>query len=63
MFSAPGIEGAFSGTGFKTVIPHKVIGKFSIRLVPDQIPDEIEALVKVYLTEVHDERQSPNLLR
>jgi hypothetical protein len=26
-----GIEGAFSGKGIKTVIPAKVIGKFSIR--------------------------------
>ena len=31
--SIHGIEGAFSGSGAKTVIPGTVIGKFSIRLV------------------------------
>ena len=34
--------GAFYGSGAKTVIPRKVIGKFSIRLVPDQTPDEVK---------------------
>ena len=29
--SLHGIEGAFSDTGAKTVIPRKVVGKFSIR--------------------------------
>ena len=43
--SLHGIEGAFSGKGAKTVIPAKVIGKFSMRLVPDQDPKEIERLV------------------
>lgn len=33
--SLHGIEGAFSASGAKTVIPAKVIGKFSIRTVPD----------------------------
>jgi len=31
--SLHGIEGAFSGVGVKTVIPAKVVGKFSIRCV------------------------------
>ena len=31
--SLHGIQGAFDGTGAKTVIPRKVIGKFSIRYV------------------------------
>ena len=39
--SVHGIEGAFSAPGAKTVIPAKVIGKFSIRTVPDM---EIEAV-------------------
>jgi hypothetical protein len=43
--SLHGIEGAFSGKGAKTVIPAKVTGKFSMRLVPDQDPKEIEKLV------------------
>jgi hypothetical protein len=40
-----GIAGAFSGAGSKTVIPHKVAGKFSIRLVAGQEPAEIESMV------------------
>ena len=39
--SLHGIEGAFSGSGVKTVIPRKVIGKFSIRLVPDMTPEVV----------------------
>ena len=40
-----GIEGAFSEVGAKTVIPRKVIGKFSIRLVPDMDPKVVEKQV------------------
>ena len=47
--SIHGIEGAFSGKGAKTVIPAKVIGKFSLRLVPDQDPKQIEKVVKAHL--------------
>jgi nonspecific dipeptidase len=50
--SIHGIEGAFSDTGAKTVIPAKVVGKFSIRLVPDQDPDAIGKLAKEYLEKV-----------
>lgn len=39
--SLHGIEGAFSGSGAKTVIPRKVIGKFSIRLVPNMTPEVV----------------------
>ncbi|KIO02527.1 hypothetical protein M404DRAFT_650522 [Pisolithus tinctorius Marx 270] len=47
--SLHGIEGAFSDVGCKTVIPSKVGGKFSIRLVPPQTPENIIPLVKAYL--------------
>jgi len=47
--SLHGIEGAFAGKGAKTVIPAKVIGKFSMRLVPDQDPKEIEKLVVAHV--------------
>ncbi|TPX30487.1 hypothetical protein SmJEL517_g05947 [Synchytrium microbalum] len=47
--SLHGVEGAFYAAGAKTVIPAKVIGKFSIRTVPNQLPEEITALVKKYL--------------
>ena len=49
--SLHGIEGAFYGQGAKTVIPAKVIGKFSIRTVPNQDPEHITELVVKYLNE------------
>ncbi|XP_022083773.1 cytosolic non-specific dipeptidase-like [Acanthaster planci] len=58
--SIHGIQGAFEGAGSKTVIPRKVTGKFSIRLVPHQSPVEIEQLVIKYLTDIHKARGSPN---
>lgn len=47
--SLHGIEGAFSGPGAKTVIPAHVIGKFSLRLVPDQDPKQIESDIRTHL--------------
>ncbi|XP_050421082.1 cytosolic non-specific dipeptidase isoform X2 [Adelges cooleyi] len=61
--SIHGIEGAFSGSGFKTVIPRKVIGKFSIRLVPNQDPCKIADIVKAYINKIWQDRQSPNNLK
>lgn len=61
--SIHGIEGAFSEAGSKTVIPKKVTGKFSIRLVPNQKPDEVISLVKSYLSDVHEKRGSPNSVK
>ena len=55
-----GIEGAFSGPGGKTVIPGKVIGKVSMRLVPDQNPGEIAKLFKTYITKEFEKLHSPN---
>lgn len=43
--SLHGIEGAFSGSGAKTVIPRKVVGKFSIRLVPNMTPEVVSEQV------------------
>ncbi|KCV68252.1 cytosolic nonspecific dipeptidase [Fonticula alba] len=48
--SLHGIEGAFYGVGAKTVIPAKVIGKFSIRTVPDM---DIEHVNKCAIDFVH----------
>jgi len=59
--SIHGIEGAFSGAGTKTVIPRTVIGKFSIRLVPNQEPDQINRLVVDYLQKLHKDRGTPNV--
>ena len=58
-----GIEGAFDGAGAKTVIPRKVTGKFSIRLVPDMDPSRVEKLVKEHLEKLHKDRGSPNPIK
>lgn len=41
-----GIWGGYTGEGAKTVIPSKAHAKISMRLVPDQDPEEITALFK-----------------
>merc|ERR1711953_780104 len=58
--SLHGIQGAFSDAGAKTVIPRKVIGKFSIRIVPDQTPEGVEKTVVDYCNKVWGKRGSPN---
>lgn len=61
--SLHGIEGAFSESGQKTVIPRKVIGKFSIRIVPDQTPEKTEKYVVDYLNEQWKTRNSTNKMK
>jgi len=61
--SIHGVEGSFDGEGCKTVIPKKVTGKFSIRIVPHQTPDSIKHLVRNYCEKVHRESGSPNKLK
>jgi len=61
--SLHGIQGAFDGVGAKTVIPRSVIGKFSIRLVPDMLPEQVEKLVIDYITQKHTESGSPNIMK
>ncbi len=61
-FSIHGIEGAFSGPGSKTVIPGKVTGKISMRLVPDQDPKTIIELVKEQIHTNWSVLNSPNKL-
>jgi len=58
--SLHGIEGAFSGKGAKTVIPAKVIGKFSMRLVPDQDSKQIEEAVTAHLEKEFKKLKSPS---
>ncbi|VDO99273.1 unnamed protein product [Soboliphyme baturini] len=61
--SLHGIEGAFSGSGAKTIIPNKVIGKFSIRIVPNQTPNEVDMLVISYVKRLFKDRGTPNVCR
>lgn len=44
-----GIFGGFSGEGIKTVLPAEAGAKVTCRLVPDQDPDEIVALLKAHV--------------
>ena len=44
-----GILCGFTGEGSKTVLPARAMGKFSMRLVPDQTPEKIRASVEAYL--------------
>jgi len=44
-----GVVGGFTGAGMKTVIPAKAAAKVSMRLVPDQEPQAIAALLEAHL--------------
>ncbi|GMG20300.1 unnamed protein product [[Candida] boidinii] len=60
--SLHGIEGAFYGGGAKTVIPAKVIGKFSIRTVPDMDSKKLDKYVFDYINGKFAELKSKNTL-
>ncbi len=47
-----GIWGGYIGAGAKTVLPSKAYAKISMRLVPDQHPDEITALFTQYVKSI-----------
>jgi acetylornithine deacetylase/succinyl-diaminopimelate desuccinylase-like protein len=61
--SLHGIEGAFDGPGTKTVIPSKVYGKFSIRIVPNMEPVEVHRLVEEFLQKEFKKLDSPCKLK
>src|SRR5207245_11011467 len=44
-----GIESGYNGPGSKTVIPAEATGKIDFRLVPDQGPIKIAALLRAHL--------------
>ncbi|MCS6872733.1 MAG: dipeptidase [Anaerolineae bacterium] len=47
-----GLWGGFTGEGSKTVLPSKATAKISCRLVPDQDPYEIEALLRAQIAKL-----------
>jgi acetylornithine deacetylase/succinyl-diaminopimelate desuccinylase-like protein len=47
-----GIWGGYTGEGAKTVIPSKAYAKISMRLVPDQNPDEITNLFQTHFEKI-----------
>ncbi|KAI9684508.1 MAG: hypothetical protein M1829_002318 [Trizodia sp. TS-e1964] len=61
--SIHGVEGAFSAPGAKTVIPAKVVGKFSIRTVPDMQSKDVNALVFKYLMDEFNKLKSKNVMK
>jgi Cys-Gly metallodipeptidase DUG1 len=61
--SLHGIEGAFHSAGAKTVIPAKVIGKFSIRTVPNQDPKKITELVSAHVSAEFKKLKSKNQMK
>ncbi len=48
-FDIHGLAGGFTGAGKKTVIPARAVAKVSMRLVPDQDPEEIARLFTRHL--------------
>lgn len=60
--SLHGVEGAFSSPGAKTVIPAKVVGKFSIRTVPNMEIEKTNELVCNYVREQFAKLGSKNTL-
>ncbi|SCU82930.1 LAFA_0D00848g1_1 [Lachancea sp. 'fantastica'] len=61
--SIHGLEGAFSSQGAKTVIPARVVGKFSIRTVPDMDSAKLDKLVIDHCNKVFQSLGSPNKCR
>jgi acetylornithine deacetylase/succinyl-diaminopimelate desuccinylase-like protein len=47
-----GLMSGYTGEGAKTVLPAKAMAKVSCRLVPDQEPSKIEALMKAHVARV-----------
>lgn len=58
--SIHGVEGAFSSGGAKTVIPSKVIGKFSIRTVPNIESAKLDQIVIDFVNAEFAKLGSPN---
>jgi acetylornithine deacetylase/succinyl-diaminopimelate desuccinylase-like protein len=56
--SVCGLTGGYQGEGSKAIIPARASAKLSFRLVPDQDPAEIEALVRRHLA-----RLTPSTVR
>ena len=51
-FDVCGIQGGYSGEGFKTIIPSEAWAKLSFRLVADQNPQRIAKLVEDYFRSI-----------
>lgn len=61
--SLHGISGAYSDPGEPQMVPTHVLGKFSIRTVPDQQPEKLKECVTKHLEQRFAKRNSPNRLK
>ncbi|XP_037507197.1 cytosolic non-specific dipeptidase [Rhipicephalus sanguineus] len=61
--SIHGVEGAHWSSGDKAVIPARVVGKFSIRTVPNQKVQKVRECVEKHLQEQFTRRGSPNQVK
>jgi acetylornithine deacetylase/succinyl-diaminopimelate desuccinylase-like protein len=52
-FEVHGIRGGYTGPGVKAIIPPEATAKLSVRLVPDQKPDDIFELIKDFIQSRH----------
>ena len=44
-----GLSSGFTGEGSKTVLPAEAMGKISMRLVPDQTPEQVTSQLEAFL--------------
>ncbi len=61
-FDVNGLVSGFTGEGSKTVLPSEARAKFSMRLVPDQKPEEIARLAKDFIREIAPEGVTVELI-
>jgi acetylornithine deacetylase/succinyl-diaminopimelate desuccinylase-like protein len=52
-FEVHGISGGYQGPGVKTIVPHAAEAKISMRLVPDQDPERLFAVVQEFIHQYH----------
>lgn len=57
-----GIESGYTGQGSKTIIPHDAFAKISMRLVPNQNPDEIYRQIVNYFQKNTPKRSVLNII-
>lgn len=61
--SIHGIEIGHFKPSIKAVIPHKVIGKFSLRIVPNQTPEKVYQIVCDHINAKWAERETTNTIK
>ncbi|MBI2122075.1 MAG: M20/M25/M40 family metallo-hydrolase [Candidatus Sungbacteria bacterium] len=52
-FEVVNISGGYEGPGFKTIVPHRTEAKISMRLVPDQNPEQVLEAVKKFVARMN----------